>query len=221
MLTSPLGASLFHVRVENPFFKKATYKVDARSARAGWVCQVNQKEFTLGPEDCPFDLEVTSDAPAGTPPGASAKCQVGVYATPEDGKPHLLGGVTVKTIVPKPCEIYGQVSNEKGEAVVGARVTLTRLDHLQSASNESTAASKAVNEVSATTNADGVFVMHATPLILQRLTVEKAGVGRGQMDLRPTCGTSLSGLVLDGNNLEIKYVPPQVVEKTGSRSAGE
>jgi len=211
-----VGASLFHVRVENPFFKKTTYKVDARSARAGWVCQVNQKEFTLGPEDCPFDLEVTFDAPAGTPPGASAKCQVGVYATPEEGKTRLLGGVTVRTIVPKPCEMYGQVENEKGEPVAGARVMLSRLDHLE-------AGSKGANEVSATTNADGVFIIHTTPMILQRLTVEKAGVGKGQMDLRPTCGTSLAGLVLSGNTLEIKYVPPRVVDQNAATNmkAGE
>jgi len=128
----------------------------------------------------------------------------------------LLGGVTVRTIVPKPCEMYGQVENEKGEPVAGARVMLSRLDHLE-------AGSKGANEVSATTNADGVFVIHATPMILQRLTVEKAGVGKGQMDLRPTCGTSLAGLVLSGNTLEIKYVPPRVVDQNAATNmkAGE
>jgi hypothetical protein len=216
-----VGASLYHVRVENPFFKKTQFKVETKSARPGWLCRANDTQFTLQPTDCPFDLQITYDAPAGTPPGETAKCQVAVFATPEGGKTRLLGGVTAQTIVPKPCEVYGQVLNEKGQGVSDARVTFTRLDHREQAkAGESAGAAKLANEVSVTTNEEGVFTARITPEILQRLTIEKLGVGKAELVLRPTCGLSLAGLILHGDRIEVRPNPPRLVETASREHTG-
>jgi hypothetical protein len=209
-----LGASLYHVRVENPFFKTTKYRIDTKSSRPDWACRVNQSAFSLSADDCPFDLQVTFDAPPGTPAGETAKCQVAVYATPQGGKERLSGGVTAQTIVPRPCRVYGQVVDPKGQPVGGARVTFSRIDHLQSpTAGESKAAALAANQVAGVTNADGIFEMEITPEILQRLTIEKPKVGRGELELRPTCGLSLAGLVLKPDSIEIREIPPRVVSQ--------
>ncbi len=201
--------SLYHVRVENPFFVPTTYEVKTTSARAGWVCRANKSSFELQPEDCPFDLEVTFDAPPGTRPNERAKCEVAVYATPHGQKKRLTGGVTVETFVPQKCKVYGQVSKPNGTPVADAQVTFTRLDHLDQTVKASS--QKAV-EASVTTDAEGVFAVETTPDILDLLRIDKKGVGEGELKLRPTCGLSLNGLVLYPHEIEIKPSAPRTIE---------
>jgi hypothetical protein len=214
--------SLYHVRVENPFFVPTTYEVKATSARDGWVCRTNRTSFQLQPEDCPFDLQVTFEAPRGTKPNERAKCHVAVYATPQGGAKRLTGGVTAETYVPQKCKVYGQVVAPSGAPVDHAQVTFIRLDHLEEAVHPERQEDR---EASVRTDDEGVFGVEITPDILVLIRIEREGVGQGEFKLRPSCGLSLNGLVLHPNEIEIKPVTPGVIqgtrEKTGEARSSE
>ncbi len=97
-----VAASVYQVRVENPFMVPARFEVKVKSERDDWPCRVSERSFTLDPfKDCPRQLEVRFDAPPGTPVGQRAGCEISMYATPRGGKTQLIGGVTVQTFVPE------------------------------------------------------------------------------------------------------------------------
>ncbi len=224
--------SLYHVRVENPFFVPTTYEVKATSARPGWVCRTNKTTFTLQPEDCPFDLEVTFDAPPGTRPNERARCQVAVYATPQGRKKRLTGGVTVETFVPQKCKVYGQVSKPNGSPIGNAQVTFIRLDHLDldhldkdhldkdHLGETAHPARREQIEATVKTDDEGVFEAEITPDILDLIRIDKEKVGKGELKLRPSCGLSLNGLVLYPHEIEIKPGAPRIIQST-AKDAGE
>jgi hypothetical protein len=215
------------VRVENPFFVPTTYEVKTTSARAGWVCRANKTTFALQPADCPFDLEVTFDAPPGTRPNERAKCQVAVYATPQGKKKRLTGGVTVETFVPQKCKVYGQVSKPNGVPIADAQVTLIRLDHLnkdhldQDHLDATAHPARAEQiEASVKTDGEGVFEAEITPDIIDLIRIDKEKVGKGELKLRPSCGLSLNGLVLHPHEIEIQPGAPRIIQST-AKETGE
>ncbi len=202
-----VSASVYDFRVENPFPVPARFEVKATSDRAGWRCEVSDRAFTLDPfTDCAKDVKVTFDPPLGVRPGEQATCNVAVRGTPQGGERRLIGGVTVRTYVPRPCRVYGQIVDRAGRPVRGARVTFRRVlsgaKEQRPPVTQTKAASFQKREISVVTDGDGVFSVFITPEVLQTLSVEKAGVGKGKLTLRPACGLGLPRLVLGPKGLQ-------------------
>jgi hypothetical protein len=56
------------------------------------------------------------------------------------------------------------------------------------------------------TNRDGVFSLAIVPDVQQTFTVQRAGVGRGKLILRPGCGLDLPRLVLTAQGLHAESI---------------
>jgi subtilisin family serine protease len=201
-----VAASVYEVRVENPLMTPAHFRVEARSEREGWVCRVNEEEFTLDPfRDCPRQLRVTFDAPRGTPPGEHADCNVAVYATPEgDKKPRLIGGVTVQTFVPKPCQAEGVVLDAMGKPVRAARVEFEKEAETQAQEPAMQAKPapmpKAGRPPVVYTDSSGRFSATLAGEVTYRVQVSKTGAGDGKLLVQFVCGKPLT-LVLGKGGL--------------------
>ena len=194
-----VAPSVYRVRVENPFMVPARFQVKLKSQREGWRCRVEQDTFTLDPfKECPRELLVTFDAPYGARPGDRANCQIGVYATPEGGKTQLIGGVTVQTFVPKPCRMNGTVLDAQGNPVSGARLVFSRRIEATGTSAPPSAKSAVPTQPATTalTNQDGIFSVQLPPDLVENVVVEKAGLGKGETYLRPSCGPCSMKFVL-------------------------
>jgi subtilisin family serine protease len=180
-----VAASDYDVRIENPFMVPARFRIQAESDRAGWVCRVSESDFTLDPfADCPRSVHVTFDAPRGTPPGERANCNVAVFARPEGGlAERLIGGVTARTFVPKPCVLEGEVVTPSGAPVSGARIMFEKANETHHSSVKRGPRTAAV-----TTKLDGSFSVTLPADVVQVVRVEKSGVGKGQALLRVDCG---------------------------------
>ncbi|HXU00277.1 MAG TPA: S8 family serine peptidase, partial [Polyangia bacterium] len=172
-----VAPSTYHMRVNNPLFGAAHLEVEAKSERPDWLCTVDQPTLNFEGEDCMRDVVVDFHAPAGTPPGQQARCQVAVYAHPAGGERKLIGGVTVGTYVPKRCSIIGQVVSTAGLALAGARVSFS-----PPARGEKHAG---LVERTATTDKDGVFTIETLPDVEQELRVAHASGAGGALTLRP------------------------------------
>lgn len=166
-----VAPSVWEVRVENPFMVPAVMEVEAKSGRDGWRCAVEDAEFVIDPIlDCPRTIKVTYDAPRGAKPGEAADCEVAIFATPRrpDGKRELIGGVTVRTFVPEPCRLIGEVVDTKGRPIPGAVVVFEE-EEVQT------------DEIGA------FFAKNVTPYREQKITV--AGrFGEHTVVTRPVCG---------------------------------
>jgi len=93
-----------------------------KSRLEGWKCSLDEQEFKLDAFDCPRILHLTYNAPRGAEPGDHGDCDVAIYATPEGGKPQLIGGVTAQTIIPEPCHFVGTVVGMAGQPLAGAHI---------------------------------------------------------------------------------------------------
>ena len=194
-----VAPSVYEVQIENPFMVPARFEVRAKSQRDGWLCKVTPETFTHDPlADCPRQVRVTYDAPAGARPGERANCDIAVFATPRGQERRLIGGVTVQTFVPKPCRVVGMVVDVKGEPVPRARVTF---QHQPRQPGDEPDPRPGGPPVVVVTDEEGVFTALLTPSVRQLLTVEAARVGKGQLELRPECGAGDLKLVLDKDQL--------------------
>ncbi|MEQ6342680.1 MAG: S8 family serine peptidase [Gammaproteobacteria bacterium] len=194
-----ISPSVYNVRVENSLMAPARFEIKAVSDRAGWRCTVSDAAFALDPfTDCARNVKVAFNAPAGTRPGRQANCNIAVYATPNDGERRLIGGVTVRTYVPRPCRAFGEVVDANGHPVAGARI-LTKLASPGKATF-------LYREALAMTNRDGVFSLSIVPDVPQTFSVQRAGVGRGKVILRPGCGLDLPRLVLTAQGLRAEPI---------------
>lgn len=122
-----VAPSNFTLRVENPFPVPAEFVVRPISQHKGWDCIVDKPKFRLHPFlDPPEIVQITFDAPKDAKPGEMAYCDVAVYATTMDEEKEdvLIGGVTVKTFVPKPCRIIGWIRDKGNRPISGAKVIL-------------------------------------------------------------------------------------------------
>jgi hypothetical protein len=196
------------VRVENPFFVKANFRVQAESDRVGWTCKASEPAFTIDPfEDCPKELLVTFDPPREARLGDQANCNLAVFGIPEgQQKERLIGGVTMRTFVPKPCRLVASVVDSKGNPVAGARVSFARFSGEIANGQDSTQEEgfHATREISRATDSDGVLSVEITPFVLQTVTVEKAGVGKGSVSFRPHCGVGTARFVLSKEGLKVE-----------------
>lgn len=214
-----IAASTYDVRVENPFFSPARFEVTATSDRAGWLCELDEPAFELGPMDCPRTLQVRFDGPAAAQPGERASCNVAIHATPAStGVRRLLGGVTVQTFIPSPCRIPGRVVGVSG-AGLAARLVFRKIEERPGLVHPGPA------EVEVTAGADGRFTVVLTPGISYAVRAT-AGTLTGTTTWKPLCADGLR-FVLDDSGLQLTVVAPaEVVGGTGpgcacgSRSGG-
>lgn len=197
--------SQYTLRVENPLFVPAQMEIVAKSQRQGWQCRVSDKMFSLDPfKDCAREVTITFDPPLGSQPGQQADCDVSVYATPRGGKERkVIGGVTVRTYVPRPCHVWGEIVDARGRPVAKARVRIMRVT---SEGAKITKASSMAGALSVVTNSDGVFSVPVAPGARYAFTVEKTGLGHGSLTLRPGCGLDLPRLVLSAKGLRAELV---------------
>ena len=194
--------SQYTLRVENPLFVPARLDVEARSQRAGWTCRVSDRSFTLDPfTDRAREVTINFDAPARSRVGQQADCDVAVYATAMDGRERrLVGGVTVRTFVPRVCRAYGELVDQDGRPVAGASV---RVGRVKAGTPESGKANIG-SSVSVSTDRDGVYNLAVASGARHRFTVQKRGVGNGTLVLRPGCGLAVDRLVLGQDGLRAK-----------------
>lgn len=178
-----IAPSTFTFRVENPFMVPAKIKLEARSARDGWKCELETKEFNLDPfQDCPRNVEVKFNAPKDAKPGERATCDIGVYAHPLDQEePRLVGGVTVETYVPIPCRSWIEVLDREMQPIPGAFVRIGR--------------------ESGKTDEQGVVALTVLPYVVTKVEV-KSRAGGGTVEVRPLCGAGRLRLIVDKKRVE-------------------
>ncbi len=194
-----ISPSVYNVRVENSLMAPARFEIKAVSDRPGWRCTVSDAAFALDPfTDCARNVKVAFNAPAGTRPGRQANCNIAVYATPNDGERRLIGGVTVRTYVPRPCRAFGEVVDVNGRPVAGAHIW-TKLASPGKATFPH-------REGMVMTNRNGVFSLSIVPDVPQVFSVQRMGVGRGKLTLRPGCGLDLPQLVLTAEGLHAESI---------------
>ena len=187
-----VAPSRYDVQVENPYFVPARIRLVAESDRKGWNCSLSDSTFTIDPErDAARTVRITFDAPPQARPGEHADAQVSAYATKSgERRETLLGGVSVRTYVPVPCRLVGQVLDTRGRPVSGAslRFTVTRSKGPHPPDWE--------QDRLAQTDRDGVFSMTALPDMEQRVTVTHPRVGEGRILVTPKCGVGTLRLEL-------------------------
>lgn len=194
-----ISPSIYRMRVENPFQVPADFEIKAKSHRIGWNCTVKDRTFTLDPfNECPRTVEVGFDPPPGTKPGQQATCDITVYAKPHGSEARIIGGVSVRTFVPRPCRVIGGVVDVRKRPVAGARVTATPA--IISGGAKGGAAAKAE------TDANGVFMLSVVPDVPFVFSVEKKEVGAGHITLFPGCGLDLPLLVLSRDKLQAETI---------------
>ncbi|MFV2073201.1 MAG: S8 family serine peptidase [Thermoanaerobaculales bacterium] len=178
-----IAPSTYTMRVENPFAVPAKMRLDARSTRDGWRCEVEEEEFILDPyQDCPRDVEVKFVAPEDARPGQRGTCDIAVYALPEgQEEPRLVGGVTVETYVPKTCRAWIEVVDRTGRPIADARVRVGR--------------------EKGETDEQGVVALTVLPYVRTKVEAEGRG-GGGVAKVRPLCGAGRLRLILDRKGLE-------------------
>jgi hypothetical protein len=197
-----IAASTYQMEVNNPLFVPAHFDVVAKPERAGWICSVDQPAFDLDPfVDCPRKVAITLRAPRNAKPGQQARCQVAVFAKPEKGERRPIGGVTVVSYVPRPCNVQGQLVDVVGRPLSRAQIDLAALEPEHAKTSAHT-----------TTDAQGFFEVTTLPDVLQRLSVRAEGGWTGQLALRPMCGPSLPRVVVGKGSLRLDYLPPVVMD---------
>ena len=215
-------ASLFDVRVENPFNVPARFEVVAQSQRRGWQCLPRQLNFDLDPfSACGRNVRIGFEAPPGTPPGQEARCDVAVYATPKGQERRLIGGVSLGTYVPRPCRVVAQVVDAKGRPIHGAHVSFQRLAPKDAAAQSQDFGKDRhpVARVHARTARDGTFQTPLTPDVLQQLTI-RTPIGGGSVTLRPSCG-ALARIVVHAKMIEVLPVIPRLSQTAGSKAPAQ
>ncbi len=191
-----VAPSVFEVRIENPFMVPARFEIQAKSQRSDWVCKVSTRGFTLDPFlDCPHQLKVTYDAPANARPGEQADCDIAVLATPRGStQPVAIGGVTVRTFVPRPCRVVGMLVDAKRQPIARARITFLRDPERPGFDRDPNANGKAIV---VRTDKDGLFSAVLTPAVRQIISVDAPGYEQARVeDVRLECGAGDLRLVL-------------------------
>ncbi|MGH9792447.1 MAG: S8 family serine peptidase [Candidatus Acidiferrales bacterium] len=204
-----VAPSVYEVQIENPFMVPAAIQIEAKSDRVGWTCRVSDTSFTIDPlQDCPRQIKVTFDPPAGARPGERANCNIGVTATPRGtDRARPIGGVTVQTFVPRPCRIVGVVVDAKGNPLAGARLTFRRAVASTAENAAQQVAAPAERPVTTIADAEGIFSLRATPFVAQLVTIEKPGLGSGTLAVRLECGTAKFKLMLTPDGPRLVFDP--------------
>lgn len=193
-----VAASVFNVRVENPYMVPARIEVEPRSRDEKWQCKASEQNFTLQAFDCPRMVRVDFTAPRDTKPGQFENCEMAVYATPENtGKRQLIGGVTMQTVVPEPCQLNGSVVGPGGAFLDDVHLAFEMDDPELSRADSPKA-------VLVTTGAAGAFSVTIFPYRTYRVIIEKEGVGKRETTFKFLCGICVK-FVLTREGVEIEY----------------
>lgn len=201
-----IAPSVYTMRVENPYMVPARFNIEAKSRREGWRCRVSQEEFEIHPfMECPRKIGIEYHAPPGAQPGEAADCDVAVWATREDiDKTELIGGVTVRTYVPKACRMVGQLVGYRGNPIADARLSffglpVRRID--ERPRQERMPDDEPI--ATATSDADGLFTMELQPLLPYDLVVDHKRFGRHQLQIKPTCELGALRISLTEKNIKL------------------
>jgi hypothetical protein len=195
-----VAPSFYEVRIENPFMVPARIEIRPKSNRDDWKCRISEDSFLLDPSDCPRKIRVSFDAPIGTVPGEKANCDIAVYATPKgSGKPMLIGGVTTQTFVPKPCRMIGQIVDSTNSPIPRARLVISKA--LQQHETHDPAMVEE-QPLIAETYDDGIFSVRVPSSLKYSILVEKATIGKGQLEQRLECGIGKK-YVLSGEGIRL------------------
>jgi subtilisin family serine protease len=184
--------STFEIRVENPLDVPARMELRARSGREGWDCRVETPPLVMDPFDDPARIaQARFDAPPKARPGASADCNVELWAAPVSGNdaPRLVGGVTLRTFVPEACRIVTTLEDELGAPIGGARVTF-RPPSVPTNAPASARAVSVSRRARATSESDGRVTLRAAPFVLQEIVVDAPGHAVASATGRFGCGAT-------------------------------
>ena len=177
-----VSASAYDIRVENPYMVPARFEVVSRSRSEKWKCEAGESSFNLAPFECPRMVRVNFTAPKGTKEGEQQACEIAVFATAEKSeKRQLIGGVTVHTVVPAPCQFIGTVVGPAGEPLSDAHLIFEMDD-------PEVDKSTSPKPVELTTGPGGALAATLYPYRTYRVLVERAGIGRGEFKFKGLCG---------------------------------
>ena len=144
--------------------------------------------------DCPRNVHVTFDPPAGSLPGERGNCDISVYATPKGlAKAILVGGVTVQAIVPHPCQIVGAVVDKNNRPIPNAKLSISRP---QQPTGNSPLPRVPEKPLSAVTDDDGHFTLRILPSHTYLIAIQQPSAGRGKIEARLECGSGKNKFVL-------------------------
>lgn len=187
----PLGGEVGtdrYIVVENPFRRAASFRAVAVPAKGRWspkgIAVITPAEFEYDPaKDAPPMVHVRL-----TMRGAEkdAQCKVAIYGVPK-GSPAdsmLIGGVTMRTFIPKSCTIRGTVYDERNHAIAGVTVRYGRASSPDMTTWESTA-------TKITTAANGSFEAKVEEKVPYRFRYARDGEAVREKILTPECGKSI------------------------------
>jgi subtilase family protein len=187
----PLGGEVGtdrYIVVENPFRRAASFRAVAVPAKGRWspkgIAVITPAEFEYDPaKDAPPMVHVRL-----TMRGAEkdAQCKVAIYGVPK-GSPAdsmLIGGVTMRTFIPKSCTIRGTVYDERNHAIAGVKVRYGRASSPDMTTWESTA-------TKITTAANGSFEAKVEEKVPYRFRYARDGEAVREKILTPECGKSI------------------------------
>lgn len=187
-----LGTGEYRVRIENPYAEPAIAFLEPRSRRENWDCFANQQDLNLGGwRHRPPTIEVSFLAPVESAPGERERCDLFVYAGKQGDDSQarrLIGGVTLETYVPIPCQVAGVLQGPRGSPLSGFEI---RFRPQRRPNGERQAV---------VTDSDGRFEARLMPEIQQVVRVTPRGGGAVDKTLRVDCRMPLR-LELAGNDL--------------------
>ena len=186
-----VSASVYPLRVENPFPVPATFWIEPKSLRDDWKCLVDNKKFELHPYlDPPEIVQITFDPPEDAREGERCDCDVYVYAKRKgENKRIFVGGVTVHSFVPEPCRIIGWIRDDKGKPIERAKIILK--------SERQT--------IEALSDNYGFVSFEGTPYLLQSVTViTDMGKQSAKEKKRFYCGAGTFEMLVTENDLTIE-----------------
>lgn len=199
-----VGSGVFEFRIENPFMAPTKMEFEAKSDRDNWKCKLFGGPLALDSftETEMRKVKVNFAPPPGTQPGESGNCNIAVFGTPlkEAPKRRLIGGVTVRTLIRKPCRMVGQVVDEKSIPISQARLNFSQASPPYESGEPETAELQAITTA---TDEDGIFSVHLVPSVNYRILVEKPGTGKGELEQRLHCGINRSIYVLGNEKLMV------------------
>jgi len=172
-----VAASQFDMRVENPYSVPAYFRVVPRPAK-GWLCKLSPDHFSIDPlKDRPQMVRVKYTPPAGAQPGEHKDCPLSVYARKQGSRDSvLIGGATVRTVVPKACVLRGTVLDTLGHEVLRADITMSPMEKNHDGHTYAT--------IKKTASAGGRFSAELYSYIPYRISIRGAKAGNASMDFR-------------------------------------
>jgi hypothetical protein len=189
-------------KIENPLMVPAAIHIKAVSDSDSLKCSVGEKSaFMLNPwQDCPRKMNVAIERPEALVPGDESICDIGVYATPEgSNRPLLIGGVTMKIVVPKPCRMVGQVVDSKNFPVRKATLSVSLTPDAQEIRDPSLLEPT----IDAVTDDDGMFSIALPASVNYTIRVEHPNIGQGVIHHRLNCGLLRHKLVLSREGVKL------------------